>query len=116
MANKFCLDLPNIFYFRVQGDTYVTAQAVSELVRRLLEDYLVQAEQLGDADMALVIDGRCLMYALDPLTNRGTLLKLCMLCRAVVCCRVSPLQKAQVFSLMTFSRRTLLITSHWTRS
>lgn len=81
----------------MQGDTYVTAQAVRDLVSRRMEDYLDQAERLGDADMALVIDGRCLMYALDPLTLRGTLLKLCMLCKAVVCCRVSPLQKAQVF-------------------
>jgi phospholipid-transporting ATPase len=86
----------------VQGDAYATAQAVSDLVGRRMEEYLTQAEQLGDADMALVIDGRCLMYALDPLTLRGTLLKLCMLCKAVVCCRVSPLQKAQVLPLVIF--------------
>lgn len=76
----------------------MTAQAVSALVKRRMEEYLQEAEgMLDDTDMALVIDGRCLMYALDPLMLRGTLLQLCMLCKAVVCCRVSPLQKAQVF-------------------
>lgn len=50
-------------------------------------------------DLALVIDGRCLMHALDP-KLRGTLLQLSMLCKAVVCCRVSPLQKAQVTNLI----------------
>lgn len=78
----------------------MTAQAVSSLVKQRMEEYLDEAERVADdVDMALVIDGRCLMYALDPLIGRGTLLKLCMLCKAVVCCRVSPLQKAQVFLL-----------------
>jgi len=88
----------------VQGDALLTAQAVSALVKERMEGYLVDAERVPeDMDMALVIDGRCLMYALDPLMLRGTLLKLCMMCKAVVCCRVSPLQKAQVFFLVDFS-------------
>jgi len=62
-----------------------------------MTDYLRQAEEAPDMDMALIIDGRCLMYALDPNKLRTTLLKLSMMCKAVVCCRVSPLQKAQVF-------------------
>ncbi|KAG0584958.1 hypothetical protein M758_3G246700 [Ceratodon purpureus] len=93
-------DVKEIRDIEDRGDTYATAQAVGDLVGRRMDEYLAQAEQLGDADMALVIDGRCLMYALDPLTLRGTLLKLCMMCRAVVCCRVSPLQKAQVTTLI----------------
>lgn len=102
----------------MQGDALMTAQAVSALVKQRMEDYLVEAERVPeDTDMALVIDGRCLMYALDPLMLRGTLLKLCMLCKAVVCCRVSPLQKAQVFFLVDFSwhtlRATSAATSHW---
>lgn len=60
-------------------------------------EYLSEAEERPDLDMALIIDGRCLMYALDPNKLRTTLLKLSMMCKAVVCCRVSPLQKAQVF-------------------
>lgn len=53
--------------------------------------------------LALVIDGKCLMYALDP-TLRVMLLNLSLDCNSVVCCRVSPLQKAQVRSLVDFSR------------
>ena len=45
--------------------------------------------------LALIIDGKCLMYALDP-SLRGMLLNFSLNCTAVVCCRVSPLQKAQV--------------------
>lgn len=54
--------------------------------------------------LALIIDGKCLMYALDP-SLRGMLLNLSLNCSAVVCCRVSPLQKAQVrFPLHFFFR------------
>lgn len=49
--------------------------------------------------MSLVIDGKCLMYALDP-SLRVMLLSLSLNCTSVVCCRVSPLQKAQVTSLV----------------
>ena len=45
--------------------------------------------------LALVIDGKCLMYALDT-SLRFMLLNLSLNCSSVVCCRVSPLQKAQV--------------------
>lgn len=70
---------------------------IRESVFQQLRDALRQAVVIDRAGypVALVIDGRCLMFALDPLM-RGTLLQLGVLCRAVVCCRVSPLQKAQV--------------------
>ncbi|XP_024380189.1 phospholipid-transporting ATPase 3 isoform X3 [Physcomitrium patens] len=94
-------DVKEIRDIEDRGDAVMTAQAVSSLVKQRMEEYLDEAERVADdVDMALVIDGRCLMYALDPLIGRGTLLKLCMLCKAVVCCRVSPLQKAQVTTLI----------------
>ncbi|CAH1417166.1 unnamed protein product [Lactuca virosa] len=49
--------------------------------------------------LALLIDGKCLMYALDP-SLRSILLNLSLNCNSVVCCRVSPLQKAQVTRLV----------------
>ncbi|KAI8030933.1 Phospholipid-transporting ATPase 3 [Camellia lanceoleosa] len=45
--------------------------------------------------LTLVIDGKCLMYALDP-SLRVILLNLSLNCSSVVCCQVSPLQKAHV--------------------
>lgn len=45
--------------------------------------------------MALVIEGAALAVALEE-KNKLMFLELCQHCRAVVCCRVSPIQKAQV--------------------
>ena len=49
--------------------------------------------------MALIIDGKTLNFALEE-DVRETFLELAMLCKAVVCCRVSPLQKALVVKLV----------------
>ncbi|KNC98070.1 phospholipid-translocating P-type ATPase, flippase [Spizellomyces punctatus DAOM BR117] len=48
---------------------------------------------------ALIIDGQALQTALQP-QNRSTLLKLSTHCTSVICCRVSPLQKAQIVTLI----------------
>ncbi|CAO3633882.1 unnamed protein product [Cunninghamella blakesleeana] len=48
---------------------------------------------------ALVIDGTTLKYALEP-NNKELLLELGTRCSSVICCRVSPKQKAQVVSLV----------------
>lgn len=49
--------------------------------------------------LALVIDGRALTFALEKDIEK-ILLDLAVLCKAVVCCRVSPLQKALVVKLV----------------
>lgn len=49
--------------------------------------------------MALVIDGRTLDFALED-DIKLTFLELATHCKAVVCCRVSPLQKALVVKLV----------------
>ncbi|KAF7322236.1 Phospholipid-transporting ATPase [Mycena chlorophos] len=48
----------------------------------------------------LVIDGTALGHAFDDERNKETLLSLAMLCEGVICCRVSPLQKALVVHLV----------------
>ncbi|CEP15440.1 hypothetical protein [Parasitella parasitica] len=48
---------------------------------------------------ALVIDGNTLKYALEPST-KDLMLDLGMRCASVICCRVSPKQKAQVVNLV----------------
>lgn len=48
--------------------------------------------------MGLVIDGKTLVFALTEW--RTELLKLSSLCDSVVCCRVTPLQKAQIVRLI----------------
>jgi magnesium-transporting ATPase (P-type) len=50
----------------------------------------------------LVIDGAALAIALDK--YRDTLLDVACACRSVICCRVSPSQKAEVVDLVRFGR------------
>ncbi|XP_074532860.1 phospholipid-transporting ATPase ID isoform X2 [Halichoeres trimaculatus] len=51
------------------------------------------------AEYALVINGHSLAYALEPQLEH-VLLELACLCKTVICCRVTPLQKAQVVELV----------------
>jgi phospholipid-transporting ATPase len=46
-------------------------------------------------EVALVIDGKTLKYALSCDVRRE-FLDLCVSCNVVICCRVSPIQKAEV--------------------
>lgn len=50
--------------------------------------------------MALIIDGKALKYALSC-DLRMEFLDLCTSCKVVMCCRVSPLQKADVVDLVS---------------
>ncbi|XP_069369713.1 phospholipid-transporting ATPase ID [Paralichthys olivaceus] len=58
----------------------------------------VQDEKV-DGDYALVINGHSLAFALDKNLQLELLRTACM-CQTVVCCRVTPLQKAQVVQLV----------------
>ncbi|KAF5331003.1 hypothetical protein D9619_005242 [Psilocybe cf. subviscida] len=48
----------------------------------------------------LVLDGAALLEAFADEDNKSTLLRLAILCEAVICCRVSPLQKALIVRLV----------------
>ncbi|GAA0155851.1 primary active transporter [Lithospermum erythrorhizon] len=86
-----------------KGDQVEIARFMKETVKKELkrchEEALEHLSSASGQKLALVIDGKCLMYALDP-SLRVILLNLSLNCSAVVCCRVSPLQKAQVTSLV----------------
>nr|CAG4643715.1 EOG090X00X3 [Lepidurus arcticus] len=69
-----------------------------ETLSRYLAD-LTETEQ-KERDGALVIDGKTLKFALSCDVRRE-FLELCLSCRSVVCCRVSPSQKAEVVELVT---------------
>ncbi|XP_039146537.1 phospholipid-transporting ATPase 3 isoform X1 [Dioscorea cayenensis subsp. rotundata] len=95
-----------------KGDPVVISRFIRDLVKTELERCLEEAQHdlhtLTGPKLALVIDGKCLMYALDP-NLRVKLLKLSLSCTAVVCCRVSPLQKAQVTSLVKKGARKITL-------
>jgi len=78
----------------------ITKEAVKTQLRNCIEEAQQILSTITGPKLALVIDGKCLMYALDP-SLRGMLLNLSLNCSSVVCCRVSPLQKAQVGKIIT---------------
>ncbi|CAJ1939977.1 unnamed protein product, partial [Sphenostylis stenocarpa] len=86
-----------------RGDQVEIARFIKDEVKKELKKCLEEAQSsfhsLSGPKLALVIDGKCLMYALDP-SLRVMLLNLSLNCHSVVCCRVSPLQKAQVTSMV----------------
>ncbi|KAF9010470.1 calcium transporting ATPase [Cyathus striatus] len=59
-------------------------------------------------DLALVIDGKSLGFALEKELSK-TFLELAIMCKAVICCRVSPLQKALVVKLVKKNQKAILL-------
>ncbi|GAB7360255.1 hypothetical protein MBLNU230_g8015t1 [Neophaeotheca triangularis] len=58
--------------------------------------------------LALVIDGKSLTYALEKGMEK-LFLDLAVMCKAVICCRVSPLQKALVVKLVKRHLKAILL-------
>uniref|UniRef100_A0A665UR94 Phospholipid-transporting ATPase n=1 Tax=Echeneis naucrates TaxID=173247 RepID=A0A665UR94_ECHNA len=83
----------------------------SKVIQELLHDLmLLQKKTLGNSvkaitdevvngEYGLVISGHSLAYALEHSVELEFLRTACM-CKAVICCRVTPLQKAQVVELV----------------
>ncbi|XP_024939743.1 probable phospholipid-transporting ATPase IA isoform X3 [Cephus cinctus] len=59
-------------------------------------------------DVGLVIDGNSLKYALSCDLRRD-FLDLCTSCKVVICCRVSPMQKAEVVDLITSNTKAVTL-------
>jgi phospholipid-transporting ATPase len=58
--------------------------------------------------LALIIDGHTLKFALEKDVEL-TFLELACMCKAVICCRVSPLQKALVVKLVKKHKKSILL-------
>ncbi|TFK44439.1 calcium transporting ATPase [Crucibulum laeve] len=59
-------------------------------------------------DLALIIDGKSLGFALEKEISK-IFLELAIMCKAVICCRVSPLQKALVVKLVKKNQKAILL-------
>jgi phospholipid-transporting ATPase len=83
--------------------------ATRNSLQKKLEAVRSQSATGGEFDtLALIIDGKSLTYALEK--DMETLfLDLAVICKAVICCRVSPLQKALVVKLVKRHRKALLL-------
>ena len=87
-----------------------TAQATRTNLENKLIAVMSQAGA-GAAEMetlALVIDGRSLTFALEKDLEK-MFLELAVMCKAVICCRVSPLQKALVVKLVKRNLKAILL-------
>lgn len=75
----------------------------ADAARRKLRGELEKLDEFRGKEsdfLALVIDGQTLNYIFDDKLMQEDLLELGQMCKAVVCCRVSPLQKAQIVGLV----------------
>ncbi|ROT40490.1 phospholipid-transporting ATPase [Sodiomyces alkalinus F11] len=77
-----------------------TAAATRDNIEKKLDAIRTQGGGTIEMDsLALVIDGKSLTYALEKDLEK-LFLDLAIMCKAVICCRVSPLQKALVVKLV----------------
>ena len=87
---------------RSRVDVREAARAAEALAAKLEE---VRSENRrmgaprGESRVGIVVDGGALAACLAPANHRA-FLDVCSACRAVVCCRVTPMQKAQVVNLV----------------
>ncbi|KAI5821040.1 hypothetical protein BZA77DRAFT_336364 [Pyronema omphalodes] len=85
-----------------------TAEATATTIQKKLDAYRSQKQSGEQESLALVIDGKSLSFALEkPLDKK--FLDLAVMCKAVICCRVSPLQKALVVKLVKRNLPSLLL-------
>ncbi|KAG8883990.1 hypothetical protein FRB97_005434 [Tulasnella sp. 331] len=82
--------------------------ACKEFIQKRLIAIKNQRKTGEQEDLALVIDGKSLTFALEKPLSKD-FLELAMLCKAVICCRVSPLQKALVVKLVKKNLKAILL-------
>lgn len=94
------------------GDVSPTMKQIREALDEFVRPYHSPDGKLRNLDpaprLALVIDGLALKTALEG-ENQAPLLELITHCAAVICCRVSPLQKAQVVELVKVRKRVMCL-------
>ncbi|KAG1716196.1 hypothetical protein ID866_936 [Astraeus odoratus] len=85
-----------------------SASATSEFISKRLSAIRNQRSSGELEDLALIIDGKSLGFALEKDVSKS-FLELALLCKAVICCRVSPLQKALVVKLVKKNQDSILL-------
>lgn len=80
---------------------------LQEKLRAINEHHDVD-EPVLESSLALIIDGHSLGFALDP-ELEDMFISLATRCRAVICCRVSPLQKALVVKMVKRKKKRSLL-------
>eukprot|EP00760_Papus_ankaliazontas_P014969 PhM_4_TR16204/c0_g1_i1/m.42219/K14802/DRS2, ATP8A; phospholipid-transporting ATPase len=95
-------------------NVYTIVGGEKDTIMNLIQASYAEASSNPSSENGVAIDGAALFHALEqedavgPKTN-GDFLNLALQCAAVVCCRVSPKQKAQVVHLVRYKKRTLTL-------
>uniref|UniRef100_A0A8C5U6X6 Phospholipid-transporting ATPase n=1 Tax=Malurus cyaneus samueli TaxID=2593467 RepID=A0A8C5U6X6_9PASS len=88
---------------------FQTSTELLELTARTVGDSDRKEDRLHDQEYGLIIDGSTLSLILNPSQDSGSsnyksiFLQICLKCTAVLCCRMAPLQKAQVFIYLSLA-------------
>ncbi|KAG6876279.1 hypothetical protein C0992_000210 [Termitomyces sp. T32_za158] len=85
-----------------------TARETEEFLTKRLNAIKNQRNSGELEDLALIIDGKSLGFALEKEISQ-IFLELAIMCKAVICCRVSPLQKALVVKLVKKNQKAILL-------
>ena len=87
-----------------------TPAATRDNIQKKLDAIRTQGDgTIENETLALVIDGKSLTYALEKGLDK-LFLDLAVMCKAVICCRVSPLQKALVVKLVKkYQKESILL-------
>ncbi|KAK7045662.1 aminophospholipid translocase [Paramarasmius palmivorus] len=85
-----------------------TAHDTEDFITKRLSAIKNQRSTGEQEDLALVIDGKSLTFALEKSISK-VFLELAIMCKAVICCRVSPLQKALVVKLVKRNQKAILL-------
>lgn len=86
-----------------------TAAATRDNIQKKIEAIRTQGDGTIETEtLALIIDGKSLTYALEKDMEK-MFLELAVMCKAVICCRVSPLQKALVVKLVKKHRKESIL-------
>uniref|UniRef100_H2UUS4 Phospholipid-transporting ATPase n=1 Tax=Takifugu rubripes TaxID=31033 RepID=H2UUS4_TAKRU len=107
-CNLLCEEMNDVFIISSNSPEEVRQDLRSDghfqkFIMKYFQSYLWSvktiADEVANGEYGLVINGHSLAYALDQSMELEFLKTACM-CKAVICCRVTPLQKAQVVELV----------------
>ncbi|KAI8981510.1 hypothetical protein BDB01DRAFT_794396 [Pilobolus umbonatus] len=83
-------------------------ESTQMFLEKKLEEIIAMSEHLQHDPVALIIEGKPLTFALDKGMEK-TFYELATRCKAVICCRVSPLQKALIVKLVKKYTKSILL-------
>ncbi|XP_038598456.1 phospholipid-transporting ATPase FetA-like isoform X2 [Tachyglossus aculeatus] len=83
----------------MRPESFLDTDPVNIQISRPSKESLVLPEESAGGNFGMVINGHSLAFALEAKLELELLRAACM-CKAVICCRVTPLQKAQVVELV----------------